>query len=172
MDYYHLKLNGLVRNPLRIKGLDLLAAKADFNSYQDLAVYYFDYTEGETEIPCIITSPIFLICKEIRDLFALYDPQMQFKGMQLFSTGEAEKKAPLYFVPNIPIVDCLSKRVRINPNGTVNTIILDRDRMTNKPILRVDNIVQHTIIINEAVAESLLRRNLYGIGLEKVEVIS
>lgn len=171
MDYYHIHVSNLVKKPIRIKGLDILAASASFETYQELSVHYFDYVENETEITSLLTSPIFLISKVIRDLFALYQPNREFKGIQLFTTSKDEQIAPLYFVPDLPKVDCLNEKVRINPNGTVNTIILDYHKVEDHPIFRLDHIAQQMVIINEDVAESLLRRNLYGLGLTKVEVI-
>ena len=50
-----------------------------FEAYNDLNIYYFDYEEDRTEITSILTSPIFLIDKEIRDLFSLYSNTMKFK---------------------------------------------------------------------------------------------
>lgn len=173
MEYYSLKLSPFVKNPIRIKKLDILASKAPFTAYEDLNIYYFDYEEGRTEITSILTSPIFLINKEIRDLFALYNNTMMFKGIQLFSSDkEADRrKAVLYFLPDLAKVDCLSQKVRINPNGTIDTIILDKSKLEDYPIFGLGQISEQRVIINEDVAESLLRRNLYGIGLEKVLVL-
>lgn len=171
MDYYWLKQSDLVKAPIRIKGLDILASTASFDSYQDLTIYYFDYKNKETELTSILTSPIFLVSNEIRDLFALYLPKMRFKGIQLFCTNLEDKIAPLYFLPDLPVVDCINKKVRINPNGTIDTIILDSSRMSGDPVFRIDHITQQKVVINEDVVESLLRRNLSGIGFEKVQVI-
>lgn len=171
MDYYHLYLSDLVKNPIRIKELDILAATSPFDSYENLSVHYFDYVENETEITCILTSPIFLISKEVKDLFSLYNTSMKFKGIQLFTTKKDEAITPLYYIPDIPKVDCLDKKVRINPNGTINTILLDYHKMKGDPIFRLDHLAQQVIVVNEDVAESLLRRNLFGIGLTKVEVL-
>lgn len=172
MDYYHLNLNHLVKHPIRIKGFDILASIAPFDSYKELSVYFFDYIEGETEITSILTSPIFLIDKKISDLFVLYQPNMQMKGIQLFSTDPDEKKkAVLYYLPDIPKIDCLSDKVRINPNGTINEILLNKDKVPEYPIFMLERIAEQKVIINEDVAESLLRRNLYGIGLKKIEIV-
>jgi len=172
MEYYSLKLSPYVKNPIRIKKLDILASKTSFEAYNDLNIYYFDYEEDRTEITSILTSPIFLIDKEIRDLFSLYSNTMKFKGLQLFSTDEIDKKkAVLYFLPDIPKVDCLSKKARINPNGTIDIIIIEKTKLEDYPIFGLDQIAEQKVIINEDVAESLLRRNLYGTGFEKVTVL-
>lgn len=171
MDYYYLKLSELVKNPIVVNYQDLLIVKKSFEEFEDLSIFFFHYEKGVTETPDILTSPVFLVSKTVRDLFGLYDTTMRFKGIQLFSEEEKEKQCPLYFLPEIKKVDCLYHKVVIFPNGTIDKIILDKNKLDDTPVFMLDRIIEQKVMINEDVAESLLRRNLYGIGLERVEVV-
>jgi len=170
MEYFVLTISQYVKNPIRIKGFQSNLPVIDYEDMKELAVGYMEEYK-ETEITDILVTPFLMVSKPIRDLFSLYDTKMEFKGVQLFGDQDGKKVTPLYFVPQVKSIDCLHKSVKINPNSTINEVVLDKDKLNDAAVFKLDRIVQQIIIISLDVAESLLRRELYGIGLEKVRIL-
>lgn len=143
--------------------------KEEFDALNEVNILYFDYHEG-IEIPDILNSPVFMVSTKIKHLFELYDEEIVFKGVQTFSKQEEDPMAPLYWNPYIPVCDCLHPSSETYGTGLLKELILDSEQIGDKEIVRVGGILENRIVISLAVAESLLRRELFGIGLEKVKV--
>ena len=69
------------------------------------------------------------------------------------------------------MVDCLHESAEKYDNGMLKELVLDKRKLEGFHIFRVAGLLEYKVIITLPVAESLLRRRLYGIGLRKVKVI-
>ena len=58
----------------------------------------------------------------------------------------------------------------MHPNGALKEVILDQHKIKGRDIFRIKGIIENKTIISLAVAESIMRRNPYGVGLERVQV--
>lgn len=174
MEYFVLTQSKRVIHPIKIYALDSSIYKYSMTLEQmekldDLRVAYFEHTNG-VEMSDILVAPTFLITTPIKKVFSLYDEAMRFKGVQLFTTDEEDQTAPLYWVPLCKEIACIHRDTSKYDNGLVKTLVLDEQAIHGESIFKVKGLVESKIIITLPVAESLLRRKLYGIGLEKVEV--
>ena len=175
MDYFELYQSDKVENPVEILGLDgshytYTMKEDEFKALDKLKVAY--YSGRETEELCdILKDPTYLISNEMKRLFELYNREIIYKGIQLFSTASENTTSPLYWVADFPIIDCLHKSAEKYDNGMLKELVLDKRKLRGLNIFRVDGLLEYKVIITLPVAESLLRRRLYGIGLRRVKVI-
>lgn len=174
MDYFELRQSSKVENALEIMGLDkqkycYAMTKADFEALDKLKVAYFSGREFE-EICDVLTHPTFLISDRMKKLMELYEKESRYKGVQIFPTAEESKQFPLYWVPGFPEVDCFHKDTVILNNGMVKKLVLDVRKLGKHHIFRLPGLLEYKVIVSMPVAESILRRRLYGVELRKIEV--
>ena len=167
MEYFILKMSDKVKNPIvpSLFGINALSVNADM--LEDYSIGYYD--RKEKEYSDIITAPLFLVTEEVKKLMQLYDEEILFKGVQLFAKDKTHEPI-LYYTVQPYKTDCLHKSVRINPNGTVNEVVLAKDKIPKKDIFVLEGLRETRMVISLRMAESLLRREIYGIGLEYVTI--
>lgn len=173
MRYFELAADSELSNPVFIKGIDKEIykngiSKEDFNSLKHLHVAYFDNSE-QTEICDILEDPAFMVSDALRGVFLLYEPEMEFKGVQLFANDLEDETSPLYWLPYIPPVSCLGAESRKYTNGMLESIVMDREApIGGRHIFRVADILEYKVIISLPVAESMIRRQMTGIMFKPV----
>ncbi|MGN6714334.1 hypothetical protein [Anaerocolumna jejuensis] len=175
MDYFELFQSEKVENAVELMGLNknqysYSMKEEDFSALDKLKVAY--YSGRDTEEVCdILKEPTYLISNEIKRLFELYDKSIEYKGVQLFSTAGENTKSPLYWVADFPMPECMHESSGKYDNGMLKELVLDRKKIRGLDIFRVAGLLEYKIIVSLPVAESLLRRRLYGIGMRKVKVV-
>lgn len=174
MEYFILSQGSQVENPIEVMGLDkeqycYALKKTDFETLDKLKVAYFSGREFE-ELCDVLTNPTFLISDALKKVMELYEKEMQFKGVQMFPIAKESKQYPLYWVPLFQEIDCLHKETVFHDNGMLAELVLDDKKIRDRQIFRIANILEYKIIVSLPVAESILRRRLYGIDLKRVEV--
>lgn len=174
MRYYILRQSKQLYKPLQVYGLDTSYYKhnmneADFERLPEYLVSYFKNSK-DTEIPEIITQPTLMVSADIKKLLLLYDDSIPFKGVQVFSDNLEERFAKSYWTFLPKTVDCLHEDCQMLPNGEFQTLILDKTKIPAQDIFKVGNITSNLIILSLPVAESILRRNWFGVALEEVEM--
>lgn len=174
MEYYELRQSSKVENALEIMGLDVnkycyAMKEADFEALDKLKVAYFSGREFE-EICDILTSPTFLISDRMKKLLELYEKKSSFKGIQIFPTAEESRQYPLYWVPKFPEINCFHKNTVIQDNGMVGKLVLDGKKIGKNQIFRLPGLIEYKVIVSMPVAESILRRRMYGVEFQKIEV--
>lgn len=175
MEYYELFQNKKVETPLEIMGLEsgqycYAMTPKDFKALDKLKVAYFSGREFE-EICDILINPTYLVSDSLKKVLTMYDKEIPFKGVQLFPTAKESRQYPLYWVPQFPEAEVLHKDTVIHDNGMVAKLVLDGSKIGNRQIFRISGLLEYKVVISMPVAESILRRRLYGIGLKKLEVV-
>ena len=168
MDYFCLQLSKNVVNPLVPEVLFTDKNARKYEDFSDVVVgqYVNDRLLEKTDI---IMKPIIMISQEMLMDIKKYQDDLISKPAQFFSQ-DAQKIPVLYFLVNPAKANCLHKDAVIDPNGVVSRIILDKEKIPDKHIFMLDGVVESKIIISLDVAECLLNKNYYGIGLEKIDV--
>ena len=175
MEYYELSQSKKVENAIEILGLDqekycYAMEEADFEALDKLKVAYYSGREFE-ELCDILIAPTFMVSDYMKKLMELYEKNIQFKGVQIFSTAQESERYPLYWVPKFPKVNCFHKNTVIQDNGMVEKLVLDKRKIGSRQIFRLPGIIEYKVIVSMPVAESILRRRMYGAGLQKIEVV-
>ncbi len=174
MEYFELCQSRAVENPLAVLKLDrekycYAMGRQEFEALDRLKVAWFSGREFE-EICDIITEPTYLVSDGLKKILEVYDKNISFKGVRLFSTAEESRQCPLYWVPFFPIPDCLHEKTRKFDNGMLENLVLDKEKIRKYPVFRIGGILEYKVAVSLPVAESILRRRPYGVSLQRIEV--
>lgn len=176
MEYFELTQSEKTLNPPKIIDLDdakytYKMSQDAFDMLDDLVVAYFSF-DPSYEWCDILKIPTFMFSTELKELIGAYDPLIQFKGIQIFALEQDQKSNYKYWVSLISEISCVHITSKIYPNGFVDKLILDRNRMPeNLPCFKVAGIFETKVVVNLPLAESILRRSLFGIQLNQLEVL-
>ena len=179
MEYFLLTQSKSVVNPIKLLVLDPAEftpqmEHKEFAKLKKVSISYFYHTM-ENEIPDIIKYPTYMVSDPIKKILALYNEDVSFRAVQAFPMDSKEperiqKLAKLYWIYDCVHVDCLSKDTVFLPNGEVEEIILDRNKLLPMNVFRPKGLLENRLIVSLPVAESIMRRNGYGVGIQPVQV--
>lgn len=110
-----------------------------------------------------------LVSSKLKAILGRYMPNMPFHSVVLVDQKRGKQAA--YWLMEPPFVDCLSAKSERDWDGSIKRMVIDEEKTDTTPILRVKGLPNETIIIHLAVAESLLRRDVTGIKLQKANTI-
>lgn len=179
MEYFLLTQSSAIVNPMRL--LDMEASvftpqmtHDDFAKLKKLSIAYIQYS-ADQEIPDIYKYPTYMVSDPIKKVLAMYDDAISFKGIQVFpvelkDVKKIKERAKTYWVYDCVHVDCLSQDTVFLPNGEVEEVILDRKKIKPLDIFRPKGLMENRLVVSLPVAESLLRRNTYGVGIQEILV--
>lgn len=172
MNYFELQIAPDTTNPINMQGVspDIYRNNStleEFSAVASLIVAYFDNTP-QLEIYDATAQPAFIVSDSLKRVFSLYEPQMQFKGIQLYANDLEDNTSPLYWWPFIPPIECLSNETTKYPTGNLKNLVLDYDKISTRQIFRVADLLEFKVVVSLAVAESMLRRKMTGFTLKPV----
>ena len=146
-------------------------SEEQFQRLPESIVTYFSY-QKDYEVSDYLVAPTPMVSDGLRKVFAMYEPQMKFKSIQCYADKEEDiyKMAPAFYVYYIEQTACLHKDAVIAPNGAVSKLVLDKNHMNGSDIMVIDGIPEKITIVSLAVVESILRRNMFGIDFQEVEI--
>ncbi len=174
MEYFRVHLAKHVKKAIKIETLDpsyykINCCPKDFERIPSGIVAYYKY-QDDVEIPDIVEYPTLMVTGRLKKIFMLYEPDMERKSVKVFPYDRNINVSPEYWVLNYPEVECLADYVKVNPNGTVQELILRRSEIGDAEVFKVAGTLENFIIVSNSVMESILRRQCYGIWFEKVRV--
>lgn len=142
---------------------------AESFSKVDDDVAYYEY--GGDLLECdFLFEPTFLIHDNLQALFKFIEPDLQFKGVQLYSARNAEKSAtPLYWLPYLEFSDAISESSKI-VQGKPEKLILKAAVLRDKRLVHCRTQAADIWALSLEAAECLLRRQPAGVLLEKVTI--
>lgn len=129
------------------------------------------WASSQTVFTDIVTAPFLLVSEAVKEIMEAYEPTIKYKEMVLLDRDTP--KYALYYLPVLDIVDCLSReKTKFNMMGvTILEMALDREKIPDKSIFKLVNGTANYILVRLDLAESLLRRDLLGIGLTRVTCV-
>ncbi len=176
MHLFSIRQSENVRNPIKIAGYaeniyHYNMTMSEVKALPKLAVGYYT-AHKSIEFPAIIHEPVFMVDNVLKKLLKLYDREMIFRGLHVYDDKLDETNVQMhsYWAMGVSAHLCVHPDVKIFPNGSVEKLVLHQDMIPEKDVFKVGGIMEERIIISEAVAESILRRHMYGIALEEVEI--
>lgn len=179
LEYFRIEQSKQVANPIQLEKLDkekyiYKMTPAAFDKLDDLVVAYYK-PDRDLEICDILRSPCFMIAEKLKDLWQLLQPELRFKGIQLFPKNlapdeEIKDPMPLYWIPDIQPTECLHDTARIYDTGIVEELVLKESAIRGKNILKVAGLVEEYWIVSLTAAESILRRGALAAGLKRIKV--
>lgn len=116
-----------------------------------------------------INSQICLVSEAMKEVFSLCESSLKYKVFCILNNKREQNF--LYYAPIIRHIDCLSNNSITSPDLTyVKKLVLVQSKIGNACIFKVKNLVSDIVIIRLDVAECLLRNNITGFTLSRVEV--
>lgn len=175
MRYFELRQGERINRPISIvwlvkKPFCYNPSREEFDRFPSMVVGYYEYGE-EVQMPDVLEGDTYFVSDDVKHVLAMYDESIEFKGAQIYPSSMDIKIAPLYWCFYPTEADCLHRSVEVFPNGTIREVILDGKKIPQADVFKIGGAKVHRIIVTLPVAESLLRRSIYGIQLNEVKVL-
>ncbi|SFF30844.1 hypothetical protein SAMN04487969_12483 [Paenibacillus algorifonticola] len=173
MDYFVLKQDSRYTSTPMLEGLrekldmrDMYAA----TSYRIPDKLLFQVKgEKDSVFTDVLDRQLFLLSDGLKRLVELYEPRAVYKMVILMHMSTRRQKT--YYLPFFEELMCLSPYAELHQDQrTIKHLVLDRERLQGKKMVRVSESELPLIVVRLDVAESLLRREPVGIRLERVEL--
>lgn len=146
-------------------------SKEEFEKIPDVSLGYYEYSQ-ETELPAIMYHPTFMVNQKIKKVIEMYDEAVCFKALTILPNDfdKVNEASITYGIPYLRKYDCIHEDSIIMPEGTIKKLVIDHKKIPNADIFQIKNIVQNKILVSLRMAESISRRNVYGVEFERVEM--
>ncbi|GAB1532525.1 MULTISPECIES: hypothetical protein [Brevibacillus] len=126
-------------------------------------------SDAESSFLDILEYPLFLLSDKLKRLVEAYEPDTLFKLTPLIDLSRHLQKN--YYLPIFDEVEVVSAHSEFHRgNSQIKNLVLKEENMHGKKILRIKESEKPLIVVRLDVAESILRRDLTGIRLERVPV--
>ena len=135
------------------------------------SVAYFRYGDEE-QMPGILLQPTFMVNDTIRSVMELYDGTIRFKTLALLPDviDRMTDSSVNYSIPDIKCYECLHEDCVVMPDGTVKRLVVDHRKIPNADVFSIKETTHNRVLVSLRMAESISRRNVYGVEFERVEV--
>jgi len=174
MKYFMISQDRKISNPIELAQLDRAvyidgASQEEYAKAPDMVVTYFPNSQ-ELEKPDALYSPAFLVSDGFRRLLGKYDKKMQFKGIRCYPENLEDPESLLYWWPCLRKIDCMSEKTEKLPNGLVKHLVVNGSAVQGRAILMVGGAIETIVLVSFELAESMLRRGMWGMDLEPVDM--
>lgn len=122
----------------------------------------------KTVFPDIISNPIYMVSKTVKEVLTLYDERAVYKTVSLMNTFR--RTSVEYAVMLVDRIECLHESAEFYPDNSIKRLVLDKDKVCGHALFRIAGIGPDYPVVSLDVAESLIRRKCVGIKFTKIEV--
>ncbi|MFA4136153.1 MULTISPECIES: imm11 family protein [unclassified Brevibacillus] len=164
-DYYQLMDDSRIAQKVKPQGLRKEDGFEQLPpiSILDVAEHSFnEYTDW-------LEKPVPMMSQQMKSIIEKYNPRIQWKCVHLIDKRSGSQN--VYWVMQIPTLDCLSQDSEFYLNGTVKRLVLDHEKVKAHHFFAIEGILEPYIVVSLDAAESLLRRSYTGFVLQKVEQV-
>ncbi|MDQ0171302.1 hypothetical protein [Paenibacillus tundrae] len=135
---------------------------------QEIKDFTVVYVDGKDKvIPDLIDRPVVFISDSLKKVIEMYDDDALFKCAVLAHPVEEVQKT--YWLLLVDRLECLSDLTEYDPWGRPKRIVIDRKLARGHGVFRIAGIDDQRLVISLDIAESILRRDLWGIDLEPLQ---
>jgi len=138
-----------------------------FKDLDDLPVQLYIKERAENDYVDFIEKPIPLISDKLKRVFDMYHKDIFYKPVVLADVKNM--KQSLYWLAVPKAIECLSDQSEFKLDGAVKKLVIDERKASLNKIFSITGLLEYIVIVNQDVAESILRRDLYGITLKKID---
>lgn len=173
MKFYLLGTDAAYTNYPKIKKWFRRIDPRDFNIHDANKIPYrqlFMIHENEnTVFTSIVDDPFPLVSREVREVFDMYEPHIIYKEIVLLD--QKYERAELYYLPILEEIECLDEKSEFNLDKSIlKKGVIDYERTEDKAIFRLSGFEHYYMVGRLDLVESILKRNVKGIGLKELEV--
>lgn len=142
--------------------------RRDAHRIPDRQLLYI-HESSNTVFTSIIDNPFPLVSAEVRDVFDMYEPHIIYKELVLLDA--VNERTSIYYLPILEEVDCLDERSELNLDRSIlRRGIINYKKTAGKAIFWLGGVGRHYMVGRIDLVESILKRNVRGIGLEELEL--
>lgn len=173
MEYFILGQDSRIMDAIKPLGASGLSGRTPFQTDEllepdeEIVQFYLKASSSPRYVD-FIQDPGPLVSDGLKLILEKYQPQLFFKPVVL--ADRERQRQTLYWLMVPDRVNCLSADCEINKDGTVKRLVIDERKVNRAKVFRVAGIMEQYTLIRLDVAESLLRRDFYGIRLQRVRV--
>ncbi len=138
-----------------------------FHELNDFPVQLYIKEKEENNYVDFIDKPIPLISEKLKQVFEMHQKDIFYKPVMLADVKNM--KQSLYWLAIPKLIECLSDQSEFKLDGAVKRLVINKNKADLHKIFRVTGVMEYIVIVNQDVAESILRRDFYGITLKKVD---
>ncbi|MDR0266765.1 hypothetical protein [Paenibacillus sp.] len=161
-EYYLLKDDHRIIYKVDPPRLDL---PKSFNQLPSVSVIPVDQASDGQYLDWL-SKPWPMMSDEMKNILSLYNPQMEYKQVDLIDRKNYLQHT--YWSFYVPPEDCLSPKTDFYPNGSLKSLVVDREKIKKHHFISIQGIREPLYLVSLDAAESLLRRELTGFILESV----
>ncbi len=140
----------------------------NIHKMDELAVQFEIKEKSSAVYPDFIENPVPLVSDKLKEILGKYEEKIFFKPVLLADIKRSRQDVYWLMVPDG--IDCLSPESEFNKNGTIKRMVIDEKKIRYRKVFKVKGILESLIVVRLDAAESILRRELTGIRLKRVEV--
>lgn len=123
--------------------------------------------QKENMYPDLIEAPLPLLSNRLKKVFSSFEKHIQCSCAIL--TDPVLRTQEIYWLFALERLECLGDETEFYPNSTLKKLVLNRRCIGEHSVFRIHGIREKQIVIRFDVAESILRRPMVGIKLERVD---
>lgn len=173
MKFYILETDASYTNCPRIKKWFGRIDHRDLNLHDAHKIPYrqlFMIHESETTVfTSIVDKPFPLVSAEVKEVFDMYEPYIPYKEIILLD--QKFQRMEVYYLPILEEVDCLHEKSEYNlDKSVIKKGVIDYGKTEGKAIFRLKGFGHYYMVGRLDLVESILKRNVRGIGLKELEV--
>jgi hypothetical protein len=174
MEYFILGRDECDAAAIRLPGLAKLIKdnglpSGKWDEADDLPVQLYIETRCDGEYGDFVAGPVPIVSERLKQLYQKFDSQIFFKPLVLADVTRMRQE--LYWLMNPPDCDCIAAESEFNKDGTVKRLVIDQAKTEGKWIFKAAGILERLIVVNLGVAECMLRRDFYGVKLQRIATL-
>lgn len=123
--------------------------------------------QKENMYPDLIEAPLPLLSNRLKEIFCSFEKNIQCSCAIL--SDPVLRTQEIYWLFALERLECLGDGSEFYPNSTLKKLVLNRKSIGEHCIFRIHGIREKQIVIRFDVAESILRRPMIGIKLERID---
>ena len=168
MKYFMLRQgDGYDRNPI-VKNwygkIDMHSLRRRGMDSEQRNMFYVSATDN-TIYPDMIMDPVFMVSEAMRNVIAMYEKQAVYR--EVFFLDPVKGDGHIYYIPFLPVVDCIHK-CSMRDRKKIRLDEIGKEKLQNYNIAEADIPDRQCVIVSLDFAESVLRKELTGIGLKEI----
>ena len=171
MKYFIMTQDKRLRNVVKLKDFPT-DQEADFDSsYKDQVNdnTVLHTVEKENSLyPDVLLAPLYMVEDKIYRVATMYEETLIFKKVSLVNMERSTRKS--YWLPLLDRVDCLHSESRFYQDQSVEHLVLDKEKVRGREMFKIAGIAPNWVVVSMNIAESVLRRDCFGVRFEEIEV--
>lgn len=172
MEYFIMEMDKRIGNKFIIQkfpGEGSMEYGTDYaNKFKDHTGLY-TIESDKSSYPEVLEAPLYMVSRTIQEILQLHDDHIVCKEVSMVNLPK--KTLKYYAVLLTDRIECLHESAEFYQDKSVKKLVLDKDKIGDRRVFRVKGISPAYVIVSLDIAESVLRRNCFGVKFTKVECV-